>query len=82
VIEALIIGMIKEQEAAAPTAEVCFKHGLSPVTFREFKAKYRCMNACDAHRHKSPDDEIGKLKRLLADMFLDNVILMYLLGKN
>ena len=31
--EAQIIGMIKEQEAGMPTAEVCRKHGLSQGTF-------------------------------------------------
>ena len=31
--EAEIIGMIKEQEAGMPTAEVCRRHGLSPATF-------------------------------------------------
>ncbi|MDO9526595.1 MAG: transposase, partial [Gemmobacter sp.] len=31
--KAQIIGMIKEQEAGLPTAELCRKHGLSPATF-------------------------------------------------
>jgi putative transposase len=31
--EAQIIGVIKEQEAGMPTAEVCRKHGLSQGTF-------------------------------------------------
>ncbi len=31
--EEQIIGMLKEQEAGLPTAEVCRKHGLSPATF-------------------------------------------------
>ncbi len=30
--EAQIIGMIKEQEAGMPTAEVCRRHGLSPAS--------------------------------------------------
>jgi len=38
--EAQIIGMIKEQEAGMPTAEVCRRHGLSPASFYKFKAKY------------------------------------------
>ena len=38
--EEQIIGMIKEQEAGLPTAEVCRKHGLSPATFYKLKAKY------------------------------------------
>jgi putative transposase len=35
--EAQIIGMIKEQEAGLPTAELCRKHGLSPATFYKLK---------------------------------------------
>ena len=38
--EAQIIGMIKEQEACMPTADVCRKHGLSQGTFYKFKSKY------------------------------------------
>jgi len=42
--EAQIIGMIKEQEAGLPTAELCRKHGLSPTTFYKLKAKYGGMD--------------------------------------
>ena len=38
--EAQIIGMIEEQEAGMPTAEVCRRHGLSPASFYKFKSKY------------------------------------------
>lgn len=38
--EAQIIGMIKEQEAGMPTAEVCRRHGLSTATFYKLKSKY------------------------------------------
>ena len=37
--EVQIIGMIKEQEAGLPTAELCRKHGLSPATFYKLKTK-------------------------------------------
>ena len=70
--EAQIIGMIKEQEAGMPTAEVCRRHGLSPASFYKFKAKYGGMNVSDTHRLKSLEDENAKLKRLLADTMLDN----------
>ena len=80
--EAQIIGMIKEQEAGMPTAEVCRRHGLSPASFYRFKAKYGGMNVSDTHRLKSLEDENAKLKRLLADTMLDNVVLKDLLGKN
>ena len=41
--DAQIIGMIKEQEAGLPTAELCRRHGLSPATFYKMKAKFGGM---------------------------------------
>ncbi|MCB1356445.1 MAG: IS3 family transposase [Maritimibacter sp.] len=79
--EAQIIGMIKEQEAGMPTAEVCRKHGLSQGTFYKFKSKYGGMEVSDAAKLKALEDENAKLKRLLADAMLDNVVLKDLLGK-
>jgi putative transposase len=79
--EPQIIGMIKEQEAGLPTAELCRKHGLSPATFYKLKAKYGGMDLSDARRLKQLEDENAKLKRLLADAMLDNVVLKDLLGK-
>lgn len=79
--EAQIIGVIKEQEAGMATTEVCRRHGLSPATFYKLKAKYGGMDVSDAQRLRALEDENGKLKRLLADAMLDNVVLKDLLGK-
>ena len=79
--EAQIIGMIKDQEAGLPTAELCRKHGLSPATFYKLKAKYGGMELSDAKRLKQLEDENAKLKRLLADSMLDNAALKDLLTK-
>ena len=79
--EAQIIRMIKEQEAGMATAEVCRRHGLSPSAFYKLKAKYGGMDVSDARRLKQLEDENAKLKRLLADAMLDNVVLKDLLGK-
>ena len=79
--EAEIIGMIKEQEAGMPTAEVCRRHGLSPATFYKLKAKYGGMEVSEAARLKALEDENAKLKRMLADAMLDNVALKDLLEK-
>jgi len=79
--EAQIIGMIKEQEAGLPTADLCRKHGLSPATFYKLKAKFGGMDLSDTKRLKQLEDENAKLKRLVADVMLDNVVLKDLLGK-
>ena len=80
--EAQIIGMIKEQEAGMPTAEVCRKHGLSQGTFYKYKSKYGGLDVSDIAKLKAMEDENTKLKRLLADAMLDNVVLKDLLGKS
>ncbi|CTQ51300.1 Transposase [Jannaschia donghaensis] len=74
--------MIKEQEAGMPTAEVCRRHGLIPATFYKLKFKYGSMEVSQAARLKALEDENAKLKRLLADTMLNNVVLKDLLGKN
>lgn len=80
--EAQIIGMIKEQEAGMPTAEVCRKHGLSQGTFYKYKSKYGGMEVSDVAKLRAMEDENARLRRLLADTMLDNAVLKDLLGKN
>jgi putative transposase len=58
--EAQIIGMIKEQEAGMPTAEVCRKHGLSQGTFYNYKSKYGGMEVSEVAKMKSLEDENAK----------------------
>jgi putative transposase len=79
--EAQIIGMIKEQEAGLPTAELCRKHGLSPATFYKLKAKYGGLEVSDARRLRQLEDENSKLKRWLADSLLDNAALKDVVGR-
>ena len=80
--EAQIIGMIKEQEAGMPTAEVRRKHGLSQGTLYKYKSKYGGMELSDVAKLKAIEDENARLKRLLADTMLDNAVLKDLLRKN
>ena len=72
--EAQIIGMIKEQKAGMPTAEVCRKHGLSQGTFYKFKSQYGGMEVSDAAKLRAVTDEKAKLKRLLADTMLRQLV--------
>jgi putative transposase len=79
--EEQIIGILREQEAGVPVADLCRKHGLSSPTFYKWKAKYGGMDVSEARRLKVLEDENAKLKRMLADSMLDNVALKDLLGK-
>ncbi len=80
--EEQIIAILAEQERGMKTVEVCRNHGISPNTFYKWKAKYGGLDISDARKLKSLATENGRLKRLLADTMLDNVVLKDLLGKN
>ena len=70
-----IIGMIKEQEAGTPTAEVCRKYGVSSASFYKYKSKFGGMDVSDARKLKALEEENTKLKKLLAEQMLDNAVL-------
>ena len=73
--EEQIIGILREHEAGATTADVCRKHGISSATFYKWKAKYGGLEVSDARRLRSLEDENRRLKKLLAEAMLDNAML-------
>ena len=73
--EEQIIAVLKEQETRGKTAEVCRRHGISPATLYNWKAKFGGMEVLEARRLRSLEAENGKLKKLLAETMLDNAML-------
>jgi putative transposase len=80
--EEQIIGVLKEAEAGAKTADLARRHGVSEATIYNWKAKYGGLEVSEAKRLRSLEDENGRLKRLLADAMLNNAALKDLLTKN
>jgi putative transposase len=78
--KAQIIGILREQEARAKTADVCSKHGIGSATFYKWKGKYGGLEVSDAKRLKALEDENAKLKKLLAEQMLDAAALRELLS--
>lgn len=76
-----IIGVLKEHEAGAAVADLCRKHGMSSATFYAWKARFGGLEVSDAKKLKSLEDENARLKRLLADVMLDNAGLKDLLSR-
>jgi putative transposase len=79
--EEQIIGVLKEHEAGAKTADLARKHGVSEATLYNWKAKYGGMEGSEAKRLKQLEDENAKLKKLLAEQMLDAAALRELLAK-
>ena len=79
--EAQIIGILREHEAGAATADVCRKNGVSSATFYKWKAKYGGLDVSEAKRLRTLEDENRRLKKLLAETMLDNAMLKDIASK-
>ncbi|WP_239807512.1 IS3 family transposase [Croceicoccus hydrothermalis] len=79
--EEQIIGVLKEAEAGAKTADLARRHGVSEATIYNWRSKYGGLEISEALRLKVLESENAKLKRLLADAMLDQAALKDLLGK-
>ena len=73
--------VIKQGEDGTAVAEICRKAGISPATYFNWKKRYAGLLPTEMKRLKQLEDENAKLKRLVADVMLDNVVLKDLLGK-
>lgn len=76
-----IIGALKEVEAGAVAREVIRRLGVSEMTFYRWKQKYGGMEVSEAKRLKELEEENRRLKRLVADLSLDNQMLKDLNSK-
>ena len=79
--EEQIIGVLREHEAGAKTADLARKHGVSEATLYNWKAKHGGMDVPEAKRLKQLEDENARLKKLLAEQMLDAAALRELLAK-
>jgi putative transposase len=79
--EEQIIGILKEAEAGAKSAELCRRHGISEQTFYRWKTKYGGLEVNEARRLRALEHENSRLKRIVADLALDNQALKELVGK-
>jgi putative transposase len=79
--EEQIIGVLKEAEAGAMTADLARRHGVSEATIYNWKAKYGGLEVSEARRLRELESENARLMRLLADAMLDQAALKDLLAK-
>ena len=80
--EAQMIGIIKEQEKSGlSVVEICRKYGIGDSTFYRWKAKYGGMDFKELQRLKHLATENRKLKRIVADLSLDKIMLQDVLSK-
>lgn len=79
--ETQIISILKEGEAGKPVREICREHGISDTTYYNWKSKYGGMSVSELKRMKELKRELSQLKRMYAEMALENRALKDLLEK-
>jgi putative transposase len=79
--ETQIVGILNEAEAGMKVKDLCRKHGISDATYYNWKAKYGGMNASELKRTKELEAENAKLKRMYADLALENRAMKDLIEK-
>jgi putative transposase len=70
--EEQIIGILKQAQAGMKIVDLCRMHGISDVTFYNWRTKYGGMEVFDAKRLKELETEKRKLNQMLADAMLEN----------
>ena len=79
--EEQIVAILKESEGGTPTKELVRRHGISAQTFYNWRKKYGGLEVSEARRLKQLEEENARLKRIVADLSLDNVALKDIVSK-
>ena len=79
--EEQIIAVLQEAQAGANIEDLCRRHGISQATYYKWKQKFGGLEIRDAQRLRLLEEENRKLKKLVAEQALDNMVLKELLGK-
>jgi putative transposase len=72
---------LRQVESGTPPADVCRQPGVSEATFYIRKKKYAHLGVSELRKLRSLEDENARLKRLVADLTLDNHMLAEALRK-
>lgn len=79
--EEQILGILKEGDATGRIDDLCRRHGISKASYYKWKTKYGGLSLSEAQRLKALEVENSRLKRLVADLSLDNSCLKEIVSK-
>jgi putative transposase len=72
---------LKQMDSGIPAIEVCRKMGISEQTFYVWRRKYGGMGATELRKVRMLEEEVRRLKHLVADLSLDEHMLQEVLAK-
>jgi putative transposase len=79
--EAQIMGVLRQVEGGMALADVCREHAISSATFYKWRSKYGGMDASMIADMKVMEDENRRLKKMFAELSMQNELLKEALGK-
>lgn len=79
--ETQIVSILKEGDAGVLVKDLCRRHGISDATYYKWKSRYGGMDASDLKRVRELEDENARLKRMYADLALENTAMKDLIAK-
>ena len=79
--ESQIVGILKEADSGVAVNEIWRKHGISSATYYKWKAKYGGLEGSELKRVKELEAENAKLKRMYADLALENAAIKDVLSR-
>ena len=79
--ESQILAMLKQHEQGVKATEVARANGISEKTLYRWKSKYGGMDVKELRRMKELEAENSKLKRMYADIALQNEALKGVIEK-
>ena len=79
--ETQIVGILKEAEAGVAVNDLLRTHGISRATFFKWRSKYGGASVSDVTRLRELETENAKLKRMYADLALENAAIKDVLAR-
>jgi len=79
--ESQIVEILKEGDAGVPIADLARKHGISRATYFNWRSKYAGVSVSDLKRMKDLEAENAKLKRMYAELALENAAIKDVLSR-
>ena len=76
-----IVSILKEAEGGVPVKEVCRQHQISSACYYKWKSKFGGLSVSELRRNRELEAENSKLKRMYAEMAMENHALKDLIEK-
>jgi putative transposase len=79
--ESQIVAILKQGEGGLPIAEIVRQHGISKATYFQWRSKYAGASVDELKRLRELEAENAKLKRMYAELALENAAIKDVLSR-